>query len=102
MNLQNQKAKSFLSILKILEFFYLAVSVVIVFGKSIPAELLVIWLNQWVLASYFILPLLLFKNIAYAIYSGGSLTRADKGWTLVRCILYFTLSFFAYPLILSI
>ncbi len=102
MNLQNNKTKNLISVLRILEFFYIAVSIVIVFYNKLPSDLLAIWLDTWVKASYFILPILLFKNIIVALYSNGTLTKQDKGWMLLRCLIYFTLSFFAYPLILSL
>ncbi len=102
MNLQNNKTKNLISILRVIEFFYIAVSIVIVFYNKLPEDLLAIWLDTWVKASYFILPLLLFKNIIVALYSNGTLTTKDKGWMLLRCVIYFTLSFFAYPLILNL
>ena len=102
MNLQNQKTKSVLGVLGIIEFFYLIVSIIIVFSGKIPQDLLQLWLRQWVFVSYFVLPILLFKNIVLALYNNGALSKNQKAWTLVRCIVYFALSFFAYPLILSL
>lgn len=102
MNLQNNKTKNLISVLRILEFFYIVVSIFIIFSNKVPQDLLDLWLSNWVMASYFILPILLFKNIIVALYSNGTLTTKDKGWMLLRCVIYFTLSFFAYPLILNL
>lgn len=102
MNPNNQKLRKLLSTLRVLETLYLLISIALIFSRNIPHEAFQAFLQDWVWSSYFILPLLLFKNIIVAVFNNGILTQNQKIWLVVRCALFVFLSIFSYPLVLAL
>ena len=96
------KLKLSLDFLVFLETVYLCVSLVVVFFvKLLPADTAGLVVVNWVIFSYFFLPLLLFKNVLVSTLNKGSLTKEDKSWLLMRCSVYILLTVYSYPLILG-
>ncbi len=100
--MKERKLKPFLSFLIFLETIYLILSLAIVFFvRLLPIETVSIIVANWVVCSYFLLPLLLFKNVVVSTLNKGSITKEDKTWLLLRCSIYLLLTVYSYPLILG-
>jgi hypothetical protein len=99
----NKKMAVFLSVLRVLETVYLLTFVFILYAYTNPTdEAIPALLNDWVIISYLLLPVLLFKNILVAILGNGNLKQWHKIYILIRCAIYVLLAFYSYGLISSL
>lgn len=99
----NKKMRVFLAVLRVLETLYLLTFIFILYAITHPAQAGIAELvNEWIVVSYMLLPVLLFKNILVAILNNGYLKHWHKVYILVRCAIYVLLAYYSYPLIVSL
>jgi hypothetical protein len=97
--MKDKNLKTILYTLRVAETIYLMSFFLILYLHTIPRELVTLPLEFWLVGSFMLLPVLVFKNIFVALYRNSALTSSDKMWLLIRSILYILLAVFAYPLI---
>lgn len=97
--MKNSKLKKVLKCLSVLEVLYLLTFFAFLYAAFAPA----VWVHEialnWAMASYFILPLLLFKNVVVGITHKVRLSHDERVLTLMRCILYVLLTLYSYPIL---
>jgi len=97
--MNQNKIKIILSVLRVLETLYLLTFLYILYLSTLPYEDARELVTDWVTVSYFILPILLLKNVIVAMFNKGVLTQRQKIYLLVRCALYVLLTVISYPII---
>lgn len=101
-SIKDKKLKTIFSFLMVLETLYLLTFFVIIYASKLPAQLLKDFTQFWITASFMLIPVFLLKNIFVGVMENGILSKRQKIWLIIRCIIYVLLTIYSYPLITSL